>query len=43
MANRKRAWSESGRGEGTKSRFRREPDFGKLAGKQEPAGFGRTG
>ena len=43
MANWKRALSESGRSEGTRSRFRREPDFGKLAGKQEPAGFGTTG
>ena len=43
MDNRKRALSESGWSEGTGSRFRRELDFGKLAGKQEPAGFGTTG
>ena len=43
MANRKRARFESGRAEGIGSRFRREPDFGKLAGKHEPAGFGTTG
>ena len=27
----------------TGSGFRREPEFGKLAGSQEPAGFGATG
>ena len=43
MNNRKRDGSESGRSEGTGSRFRREPDFGKLAGRQEPARFGTTG
>ena len=42
MDNQKRVWSESGRSEKTGSRFRREPDFGKLAGRQEPAGFGTT-
>ena len=43
MANRKRALFESDWSEGTGSRFRREPDFGKLGGKQEPAGFGTMG
>ena len=43
MDNRKRVWSESGWSEGTRSRFLREPDFVKLAGRQEPAGFGTTG
>ena len=43
MDNRKRALSESGRSEGTGSRFRWEPDFGKLAGRQESAGFGTMG
>ena len=43
MDNWKRALSESGRSEGTGSRFRREPNFGKLAERQEPAGFGTTG
>ena len=28
---------------GTRSGFRREPEFGKLAGSQEPAGFEATG
>ena len=43
MDNQKRALTESGWSEGTGSRFRRELDFGKLAGKQESAGFGTTG
>ena len=42
MDNRKRALSKSGRSEGIESRFRPEPDFGKLAGRQELAGFGMT-
>ena len=40
MDNRKRVSSESGRLEGTGSRFQWKPDFRKLAGRQKPAGFG---
>ena len=42
MDNRKRALSESDWSEETGSRFWQEPDFGKLVGKQEQAGFGTT-
>ena len=43
MDNRKKTLTGSGWLEGTGSRFRREPEIGKLAGTQEPAGFGTTG
>ena len=43
MNNRKRAMTGSGWSEETGSRFRRELEFGKLAGNQELAGFGTTG
>ena len=43
MHNRKKALTRSGWSEGTGSRFRREPEIGKLAGNQDPAGFGTTG
>ena len=43
MDNRKETLTGSDWSEGTGSRFRQEPEFGKLAGKQEPAGFGTTG
>ena len=43
MDNWKDASTGSGWLAGTGSRFRREPEFGKLAGNQEPAGFGATG
>ena len=43
MDNRKKALTGSGWLEGTGSRFRREPEIGKLAGNQELAGFGTTG
>ena len=43
MDNRKDARIESGWLAGTGSRFRREPEFGKLAGSQESAGFEATG
>ena len=43
MDNRKKALTGSGWPEGTGSNFWREPKIGKLAGNQEPAGFGRTG
>ena len=42
MNNRKRAMTGSGWSEETGSRFRRKPEFEKLAGNQEPAGFGTT-
>ena len=35
--------TRSGWSEGTGSRFRREPEIGKLAGNQEPVGFGTPG
>ena len=43
MDNRKKTLIGSGWSEGTGSRFWREPEIGKLAGTQEPAGFGTTG
>ena len=43
MDNRNKALTGSGWSEGTGSGFRREPEIGKLAGSQEPAGFGMTG
>ena len=43
MDNRKKALTGSGWSEGTGSRFRQEPEIGKLAGNQEPAGLGTTG
>ena len=43
MDNRKDAETGSGWLAGTESGFRRETEFGKLAGNQEPAGFGATG
>ena len=43
MDNRKDAKIGSGWLAGTGSGFRQEPEFGKLAGNQEPAGFGATG
>ena len=43
MDNRKKALTGSGWSEGTGRRFRQEPEVGKLAGNQEPAGFGMTG
>ena len=43
MDNRKDARTGSGWLAGTGSGFRWEPEFGKLAGNQEPAGFGATG
>ena len=43
MNNWKRVRTESGQLERSGSRFWGEPDFGKLAGKQEPVGFGMTG
>ena len=43
MDDRKDTPTGSGWSEGTGSRFRREPEFGKLAGNQEPAGFGTMG
>ena len=43
MDNRKKALTGSGWSEGTGSRFRQEPKIGKLAGNQEPAGFGTAG
>ena len=43
MDNRKDAMTGSGWLVGTGSEFRREPEFGKLAGSQEPTGFGATG
>ena len=42
MDNQKNALTGSGWTEGTGSRFRREPEIRKLAGNQEPAGFGTT-
>ena len=43
MDNWKKTLIRSGWSEGTGSRFRREPEIGKLAGTQELAGFGTTG
>ena len=43
MDNRKDAETGSGWLAGTGSGFRQEPEFGKLAGNQEPAEFGATG
>ena len=43
MDNRKDALTRSGWSEGIGSRFRREPEIGKLAGNQEPAGLETTG
>ena len=43
MDNRKKALTGSGWSEGTGSRFRREPEIGKLAGNQELAEFGTMG
>ena len=43
MDNRKDARTGSDWLAGTGSGFWREPEFGKLAGNQEPAGFGATG
>ena len=43
MDNRNKVLTGSGWSEGTGSGFRREPEFGKLAGNQEPAGFETTG
>ena len=42
MDNQKKALTKSGWSEETGSRFRREPEIGKLAGTQEPVGFGTT-
>ena len=42
MDNWKDARTRSGWLAGTGSGFRREPEFGKLAGSEEPAGFGAT-
>ena len=43
MHNRKKALTRSDWSKGTGSRFRWEPEIGKLAGNQEPAGFGMMG
>ena len=43
MDNRKDAETKSGWLAETRSGFRREPEFGKLAGNQEPARFEVTG
>ena len=43
MDNRKEAETGSGWLAETGSGFRQEPEFGKLAGSQEPAGFEVTG
>ena len=43
MDNQNKALTGSGWLEGTRSGFRQEPEIGKLAGSQEPAGFGTTG
>ena len=43
MDNRKETLTGSGWSAGTRSRFQREPEIGKLAGNQEPARFGTTG
>ena len=43
MDNRKKTLTGSGWSEGIGSRFRQEPEIGKLAGTQESAGFGTTG
>ena len=43
MDNRKMALTGSDWSKGTRSRFRQEPEIGKVAGNQEPAGFGMTG
>ena len=42
MHNQKKALTGSGWSEGTGSRFQGELEIGKLAGNQEPAGFGTT-
>ena len=43
MNNWKRAMTGSGWSEEIGNRFRWEPEFGKLAGNQEPVEFGTTG
>ena len=43
MENRKKALTGSGWSKRTGSGFRRELEIGKLAGNQEPAGFGTMG
>ena len=43
MDNREKTLTGSGWSEGTGSTFQWELEFGKLAGTQEPAGFGTTG
>ena len=43
MDNQKETLTGSGWSEGTGSRFRHELEIGKLAGNQEPAGFGTMG
>ena len=43
MNNRKWAITGSGWTEETGSKFWQEPEFGKLVGNQEPAGFGTMG
>ena len=43
MDNRKKALTRSGWSKGTGSNFQWELEIGKLAGNQEPAGFGTTG
>ena len=43
MNNRKRVMTRSGWLAETGSRFRWESEIGKLAGNQEPVGFGTTG
>ena len=43
MDNRNKVLTGSGWLEGIGSGFRREPEIGKLEGKQELAGFGTTG
>ena len=43
MDNQKKALTGSGWSEGTGSRFRREPEIGKLVGNQEPARLGTMG
>ena len=43
MDNQKNTLTRSGWSAGTESGFRQESEFGKLAGNQEPAGFGTTG
>ena len=43
MDNRKETLTGSGWSAGTGSRFPQEPEIGKLAGNQEPVGFGTMG